>query len=341
MKALLQLIAGVLMLLALGAGVLSILAHEEWSGLNPWLSDAGLNIRIALAMMIGALAADRRARRLARREDLGAAERQPLSELNPDVLYLRRFASDLKAKPRSYWNLEGKTDEEWLLDPLLNFHGRRILAIHDPQMSLPPLGAERALLEPGDWVPQVTTLAQRAKLVIMRLGLSPGARREFQMLVEAQLLAKTVLLLPGDEQPSLMLHWANALSVLNASPSLPSILHALDGVPTSAEIQELTELTNQAAQGPEAKLSAKAFAVRALFEKGVPASVVAAIWAIAARGIVGLTFAPEPRAWVRPCPDEPSHQVHPREWGHLLEKMVEHVEKTASAAPPAASGGSQ
>jgi hypothetical protein len=97
----------------------------------------------------------------------------------PPVLYLRSFIADEKMP-----HVGGAPTPsfEQRLVTVLSKVGP-VVAIGQPNETLPPLGARRAYATDADWQEVVSGLMQRAAAVVLRAGATPGLRTEAEMLV--------------------------------------------------------------------------------------------------------------------------------------------------------------
>ena len=119
----------------------------------------------------------------------------PLELSQPPVIYLRSFNADqLTAK------LEGSfTEEEHLTYVLM--HIGPVVAVGRPGEELPEAGARRLYVGDNEWQSTVEGLIKRARLVVIRTGLSGGLRWEFHKCLE--LLRPEQLLLVVDSEAEL------------------------------------------------------------------------------------------------------------------------------------------
>ena len=119
----------------------------------------------------------------------------PLELSQPPVIYLRSFNADqLTAK------LEGSfTEEEHLTHVLM--HIGPVVAVGRPGEELPEAGARRLYVGDNEWQSTVEGLIKRARLVVIRTGLSGGLRWEFHKCLE--LLRPEQLLLVVDSEAEL------------------------------------------------------------------------------------------------------------------------------------------
>ena len=126
----------------------------------------------------------------------------------PPVLYLRSFADDRTAAavdPTRTADLatglaEVESREE-LLAIVLGSIGP-VVTVGRPGERIPPIGAARLYLPPGDWQPRVAQLMDLAALVVLRLGDGAGLWWEFAYCVRHLPPEKVIVLVPGAPLPA-------------------------------------------------------------------------------------------------------------------------------------------
>jgi hypothetical protein len=102
------------------------------------------------------------------------------ADSTPTVLYLRSFIADEKA-PQIAGAPTGPSFEQRFVTVLSKLGP--VVAIGQPNETLPPLGARRIYATDAEWQQVVSELMQRAIAVILRAGETPGLRLEVEMLV--------------------------------------------------------------------------------------------------------------------------------------------------------------
>ena len=110
----------------------------------------------------------------------------------PPVLYLRSFIADEKMP--HIGGAPGPSFEQRFVTVLSKVGP--VVAIGEPNETLPPIGARRTYATDADWQEVVSGLMQRAAAVILRAGETPGLRLEVEMLVR-QVEPQCVLIATG------------------------------------------------------------------------------------------------------------------------------------------------
>ena len=121
----------------------------------------------------------------------------------PPVLYLRSFVDDAAAAANPVWKAfismeawtTSMTGEEEQVAEVMNEIGP-FVAIGKPGSKLPDLGAARMYVGDSEWQSTVLDLTQRCRLVVFRLGNTPGFWWEIQNVVGMIPPEKIVFLLP-------------------------------------------------------------------------------------------------------------------------------------------------
>lgn len=129
-----------------------------------------------------------------RRKALAAQESSSERTTENTVLYLRSFRSDLD----SSIVISKRTEEEHLA--LVFSQIGPFLAIGKPGEPLPELGASRLYVEQGEWKETVLNFLMDAKIVVLRIGQSPGFWWEFEKALKIFPLDHLVLLIPDNEE---------------------------------------------------------------------------------------------------------------------------------------------
>lgn len=156
---------------------------------------AGAAVSFVLAMPLFWVAA----RLLVRAKRQAAPDARTLlaRDRRPPVAYFRSFVADrtaAKGVTFSSWF----TEEEQLARVMRDVGP--LIAIGEPSESLPPLGAARLYVGTDDWRQVVHSLTTRARLVMLRLGRSPGLIWEFENVLRWARPEQVVLLVPKDER---------------------------------------------------------------------------------------------------------------------------------------------
>lgn len=114
----------------------------------------------------------------------------------PPVVYFRPFTADVDAsKPVA---LTSWFTEEEQLAKMMNDLGP-VVAIGAPEETLPLLGAARMYVKDPKWHEVALDLVGRARVIIMRIGASPGFWWEFETVVRSTRPEKLVLLIPRNQ----------------------------------------------------------------------------------------------------------------------------------------------
>ncbi len=194
------------------------------------LAPQGLDLLLAFAGYAVVLVAWRLWRRSRRVEAVSADEAMAL-DARPPVLYLRSFRDDGVAlaaqegsalRRRLLRALSLPTPEEHLARILA--HVGPLIAIGKPGEPLPELGAARLYVSHDQWQQQVRALMQRAALVVVRVGASPGVLWEIdQALMHLPRQRLVLAILGGDPvAPELVARLAPILGLrLEAALSQP------------------------------------------------------------------------------------------------------------------------
>ncbi len=116
------------------------------------------------------------------------------------VLYLRSFADDESLQSQFGIGLSSRGEfrftrvktEEQLCRELERAVGP-VVAIGRPGETLPELGAHRLYVDQEDWQSEVLTLAERAKLIVIRVGDSKGLHWELAQMLQSPFADKLIL----------------------------------------------------------------------------------------------------------------------------------------------------
>jgi hypothetical protein len=121
------------------------------------------------------------------RHFLTPAEKVMAADRRPPVVYLRSFVTEDRIG-----------EEEIALSRILGAVGP-FVAIGSPRDPLPPLGASRFYLPGADWQSFVTNLVQRARLVVVLAGQTPGLEWELRLCRRELDPLQLIIALPKDE----------------------------------------------------------------------------------------------------------------------------------------------
>ena len=117
-----------------------------------------------------------------------------ITDLKPDVLYLRGFGTDPPFSATAMGFTSGwLTDEEQLGEVLQPFGD--LVAIGKPGETLPTPGAARLYASDAEWKKVVTDQMQTARLVVIRAGTSEGLLWELKQAVQIMNPKKLLILL--------------------------------------------------------------------------------------------------------------------------------------------------
>ena len=112
----------------------------------------------------------------------------------PFVLYLRSFIDDSTTRKRISTVSEIRTEEEVFVDVLTDI--APVYAIGDPSDTKMPLGASRIYVDNENWKSTVMELAQRAAVVVLRLGKTDSFWWEVEMAVNSVPIEKILFIIP-------------------------------------------------------------------------------------------------------------------------------------------------
>jgi hypothetical protein len=115
-------------------------------------------------------------------------------DYRPPVVYFRPFTADVDTN-KAY--LGPRTEEEQLARAMNDIGP--LVAIGAPEETLPLLGAARMYVANEKWQTVALDLLERAIVVVMRIGSSPGFWWEFETVMQRVKPEKLVLLIPRDE----------------------------------------------------------------------------------------------------------------------------------------------
>ncbi|MEY9961753.1 transferase [Streptacidiphilus sp. MAP5-3] len=155
---------------------------------------------LLLPLGLGSLAAGFFLLRYTRPRAARDAARALLSDGRRPVLYLRSFkpADEDMAEVDDVVAVNIHSREEQLAASLSAFGP--VIAVGDPEESLPRLGAARFYLPTDDWKPAVRQLMDLSQLIVLHLGLGDGLWWEVEQARSTQPPRKLILLVPKDRE---------------------------------------------------------------------------------------------------------------------------------------------
>ena len=112
----------------------------------------------------------------------------------PFVLYLRSFIADNTTVKRVSSLSDERSEEEVLVDVLSDI--APVYAIGDPNDKIMPLGASRVYVEDRHWKTTVVKLAQKAAVVVLRLGETDSFWWEVEMAAQSVPLDRILFVVP-------------------------------------------------------------------------------------------------------------------------------------------------
>jgi hypothetical protein len=133
----------------------------------------------------------------AKRHRAASARRLLSRDPRPPVVYFRPFTADAIAG-RGVIFSSWVTEEEQLGQVMTEIGP--FVAVGAPRESLPELGAARLYVADSEWHQAVENLLERARLVVLRVGRSPGFWWELETSLRARQPEQLLLLVPRDEQ---------------------------------------------------------------------------------------------------------------------------------------------
>ena len=108
----------------------------------------------------------------------------------PFCLYLRSFVDDAKTGK----NIGVQTEEEALVEVLTDI--APVYAIGDPRDKKMPLGASRIYVDDDQWKSVVLDMAQKASVVVLRLGKTDSFWWEVEMAIKNVSIEKLLFIVP-------------------------------------------------------------------------------------------------------------------------------------------------
>lgn len=101
----------------------------------------------------------------------------------PPIVFLRSFEYDQRdpIHEGTGGKLVWRRHEE-LINRIFTQCGP-VIAVQNPDVKLPPLGVPRIIMQGDSWLLEIMELVQRAQLVILSTGDTPGVRQEFSLIM--------------------------------------------------------------------------------------------------------------------------------------------------------------
>lgn len=128
---------------------------------------------------------------------LGKKKKDILNKDNingPFVLYLRSFKDDAATRKNASFLTDIRTEEEVMVEVLTDI--APVYAIGDPRDKRMPLGASRVYVDDEHWKSTVTEMAQKASLVVLRLGKTDSFWWEVKMVIKSIPIEKILFVVP-------------------------------------------------------------------------------------------------------------------------------------------------
>lgn len=112
-------------------------------------------------------------------------------------LYLRSFEDDGESRslPTSMFTLALKDFMTYEEEIAKIFKGSNLIAVGKPNEKVPQLGAKRIYISDETWKEKVSTLADQAKIIIIKPSFSDGLDWEINLLMKKKLMSKTIFYL--------------------------------------------------------------------------------------------------------------------------------------------------
>lgn len=156
-----------------------------------------------------------------RRHLAPSADEAQRADPRPPILYLRSFADDATSVVDDggfkFWaqflSLLGVPNPEQEMATILERAGP-VVAIGRPGEKLPQLGAARLYVEGEQWKAEVLALLGRARLVVIRIGATPGVRWEIEQALNLVPRDRIVLSLFGSSALTIPLEVESRLAPL-------------------------------------------------------------------------------------------------------------------------------
>lgn len=112
----------------------------------------------------------------------------------PFVLYLRSFIDDKTTRKRISALHDARSEEEIVVEVLSDI--APVYAIGDPRDNAMPLGASRVYVEDANWKTVVADMAERAAVVVLRLGKTDSFWWEVDMVLKKVPVEKILFVIP-------------------------------------------------------------------------------------------------------------------------------------------------
>lgn len=167
--------------------------------------------------------------RLARRFLSPDAKYMLALDRRPPLLLLRSFADDPShVKPSSLWArlcLRRKRLEEVAGASVAG--AGPFIAVGDPSLSLPHLGAFRAVLPDNGWQKPVQDWINQARAIVLISGTTPWVTWEIEQIAAAKALDRVLLLVPPGSPADIEARW-NHVATRSGSDALQSAMQAVN-----------------------------------------------------------------------------------------------------------------
>ena len=167
--------------------------------------------------------------RLARRFLSPDAKYMLTLDRRPPLLLLRSFADDPShVKPSSLWArlcLRRKRLEEVAGASVAG--AGPFIAVGDPSLSLPHLGAFRAVLPDSGWQKPVQNWINQARAIVLIGGTTPWVTWEIEQIVAAKALDRVLLLVPPGSPADIEARW-NHVATRSGSDALQSAMQSVN-----------------------------------------------------------------------------------------------------------------
>lgn len=112
----------------------------------------------------------------------------------PFVLYLRSFKDDATTRRNASFLTDSRSEEEVMVEVLTDI--APVYAIGDPRDKKMPLGASRIYVDDEHWKSTVMEMAQRAAVVVLRLGKTDSFWWEVEMTIKHIPIEKVLFVVP-------------------------------------------------------------------------------------------------------------------------------------------------
>lgn len=112
----------------------------------------------------------------------------------PFVLYLRSFKDDTTTRKNASFLTDTRSEEEVMVEVLTEI--APVYAIGDPRDKKMPLGASRIYVDDDHWKSTVAEMAQKASVVVLRLGKTDSFWWEVEMAIKSIQIEKILFVVP-------------------------------------------------------------------------------------------------------------------------------------------------